>query len=104
MGDWLELMSELSMPVKAGWLIWLVWGIVQVVWFRRTRTPAVVPVKASKRSSRPSLSRRSRAEAPLDESAAATPAETSSEFLSTLGLRDGTTQYNVEMGHARPKY
>lgn len=42
----LTIVDWFSMPVKAGWAIFLVWALLQVAWYRRARsaTPALRPL------------------------------------------------------------
>ena len=42
MNDLLGILNDLSMAVKVGWIVWLVWCFGQVVWYRRfVRQPAL---------------------------------------------------------------
>jgi hypothetical protein len=42
MSEVLAIVNDLSMTVKVGWVIWLVWCFIQVVWYRRgIRQPAL---------------------------------------------------------------
>ena len=33
----IELIQEISAPVKLGWLLWIIWCVAQVEWYRRGR-------------------------------------------------------------------
>jgi hypothetical protein len=40
----IEIVGGLSLPVRIGWFVFAVWGLVQIVWFRYARTvPTVMP-------------------------------------------------------------
>ena len=39
----IELFQEISAPVKVGWMLWIIWCVAQIVWYRRAR---VMPVQA----------------------------------------------------------
>ena len=42
MSEVLAVLNDLSMTVKVGWGVWLVWCVVQVVWYRSAvRQPAI---------------------------------------------------------------
>ena len=42
MADVVVLANQIPMPIKVAWILWLVWTIVQVGWFRRARIVAPV--------------------------------------------------------------
>ena len=37
MADLIDLMSGVSTVVRAGWIVWLMWAIVQIYWYRTAR-------------------------------------------------------------------
>ncbi len=37
MGDMMDLFQQISTSVKLGWIVCLVWAVVQIVWYRRAR-------------------------------------------------------------------
>jgi hypothetical protein len=43
--DFVALLTQVSTPIKVGWVFWLTWSIVQTSWYRRSRfaTPASRP-------------------------------------------------------------
>jgi hypothetical protein len=43
MSEVLAIVNDLSMTVKVGWAVWLVWCFVQVVWYRRGVRQPVLP-------------------------------------------------------------
>jgi len=45
----LELVTDLSPIVKGAWLIWGIWALVQIAWYRRSRVaaPDRPPVRAT---------------------------------------------------------
>ena len=45
----IELIREISTPVKLGWLIWIVWCAVQIVWYRRGRAILAQPQRQAPR-------------------------------------------------------
>lgn len=42
MAEVVVLANQIPMPIKVAWILWLVWTIVQVGWFRRARIAAPV--------------------------------------------------------------
>ena len=42
MADVVVLANQIPMPIKVAWILWLMWTIVQVCWFRRARIVAPV--------------------------------------------------------------
>ena len=54
MADLAVLLNQLSTPIKVGWMLWLAWSAVQVLWYRRlpVAEPVLQPVP------RPRLERR----------------------------------------------
>ena len=44
MAEFVNLISDISMTVKLGWLAVLVWGAAQFVWYERGRVPSDVSV------------------------------------------------------------
>lgn len=102
------LLNEISTPVKIGWVMWIVWGTIQIVWYQRTRTPAPAPVKlARKRSTRQSSgSRKSSRSRRAAADVASSPAGTGGcpEFLAGLGVLDPqgavASEYGVAMSPA----
>lgn len=47
MTDLMSVVHQISNPVKAGWVVWVAWGLVQFGWYRHARTaaPAEQPAK-----------------------------------------------------------
>ena len=46
MTDMLMVVTGLSTPVKIAWVDWMMWGVGQLLWYRRSRNyapPAYVP-------------------------------------------------------------
>jgi hypothetical protein len=45
----LSSLNALPAAVKAGWVLWMIWGTAQVLWFKRARVtgPVVVSAPAS---------------------------------------------------------
>jgi hypothetical protein len=37
MAELIALLNEISTPVKLLWAVWLIWAVVQTVWYRRGR-------------------------------------------------------------------
>lgn len=97
MGDALALFVDISPAVKMGWVLFLAWSAVQVVWYQRSRM-VPVPVKPARKRRSTSSGRRP----------AARPAASSdsTEILTSLGLiqSPGASQYGVPMssGHSGP--
>ena len=62
MAELLDILDAFSMPLKAGWVVWIAWGIGQIFWYRSERRPQAVraqPVAARKPFvSKPSLPER----------------------------------------------
>ncbi len=44
MDQLLMLAGAFSLPVKAGWAVFLLWAALQVVWYRRGRTEVPQPL------------------------------------------------------------
>ena len=42
MADFVALLTQVSTPIKIGWVFWLTWSIVQTSWYRRSRFAAPV--------------------------------------------------------------
>jgi hypothetical protein len=40
MTELLDVLDAFSTPIKAGWVVWLAWGIGQVFWYRQERQPS----------------------------------------------------------------
>ena len=43
MADLIDVVSQISTPVKVGWLICLAWAAMQLEWYRRVRTEKPEP-------------------------------------------------------------
>jgi hypothetical protein len=77
----MELLTQLPVSLKVGWLVVMGWTIAQVIWFAHVRSaPPPAPVR------RPdSSTRRSAVKTPI---ATVLPTGGSPEFLAELGLHD----------------
>lgn len=42
MGELTRIAAHLSLPIKIGWAVWMIWMICQAVWYRRATTAAAV--------------------------------------------------------------
>jgi hypothetical protein len=40
--DFVALLTQVSTPIKIGWVFWLTWSIVQTSWYRRSHFAAPV--------------------------------------------------------------
>jgi hypothetical protein len=49
MAELLDILDACTMPLKIGWVVWLVWGVGQIFWYRHERTSQ----SASKRAPAP---------------------------------------------------
>lgn len=58
MGELLDITNAFTTPLKVAWVVWLVWGIGQIAWYRHERVHAMTPKfplrRAARRTSRPS--------------------------------------------------
>jgi len=97
MGDALAVFADISPAVKMGWVLFLAWSAVQVVWYQRSRM-VPVPVKPARKRRSTSSGRR--------PAARPAPSSDSTEILTSLGLvqSPGASQYGVPMssGHSGP--
>lgn len=98
------LLNEISTSVKIGWVMWFVWGTVQIVWYERTRTPTPTPVKSVRKHRQSSASSRKSAGSRRVADVASTASlgmGGSPEFLAGLGLleprRAASSEYGVAM-------
>ena len=78
----LELVNGLSLPVKVGWPVFVLWCVAQIVWFRRARIVPLPPPAPRTSTLRTTNKRTSspRTAAP------SLRAGGSPEFLAALGL------------------
>jgi hypothetical protein len=94
MTEVLAVVNELSIGVKIGWAVWLVWCVVQFEWYRRAlRRPAVPQAVHEAMRRKSSANRRPIARRPDPDTWSATSATygtnpSSPEFLASLGLGD----------------
>ncbi len=45
MAELLDVLNAFTPPLKVAWLVWLAWGIGQVLWYRHERRPQVAARK-----------------------------------------------------------
>ena len=69
MADVVALLTQVSTPIKIGWVFWLTWSIVQTAWYRRSRF--AVPV--SRPATRPHVERQGAGPSRKRPDAVATP-------------------------------
>ena len=46
MVELLDILNALSLPLKAGWVVWIAWGIGQIFWYRSERRPQAARAQA----------------------------------------------------------
>ena len=46
MVELLDILDAFSMPLKAGWVVWIAWGIGQTLWYRSERRPQAARAQA----------------------------------------------------------
>ena len=46
MAELLDILDAFSMPLKAGWVVWIAWGIGQIFWYRYERRPRAARAQA----------------------------------------------------------
>jgi len=46
MVELLDILDAFSMPLKAGWVVWIAWGIGQIFWYRSERRPQAARAQA----------------------------------------------------------
>jgi len=46
MVELLDILDAFSMPLKAGWVVWIAWGIGQIFWYRSERRPRAARAQA----------------------------------------------------------
>ena len=58
MTELIDVLDAFSTPLKIGWVVWLGWGVGQVVWYRHERRSAAAPKAAPAKSVPPSVLKR----------------------------------------------
>jgi hypothetical protein len=96
MRDLLFVVAGLSTPVKVAWAVWMLWGVGQLLWYRRSRTqdsayvPPYVPPRTHSSAARRAVALPPRAGNP--EFLAALERE--QEALREGGLQPAPTPYS----------
>ena len=59
MAELLDVLNAFTPPLKVAWVVWLAWGVGQVVWYRHERKPRVATTKkpSATRARKPFVSR-----------------------------------------------
>jgi hypothetical protein len=45
MAELLDVVNAFTPPLKVAWVVWLAWGVAQVVWYRHERKPQVASAR-----------------------------------------------------------
>jgi hypothetical protein len=89
MSEVLAVVNDLSMTVKVGWAVWVVWCVVQVVWYRRGVRQPALPQAVQEAMRRKSSGRRPiarRPDADMWASMASSRTSDTPEFVASIGV------------------
>ena len=53
MTEWLDVLDAFSTPLKTGWVVWVAWGVGQILWYRQQRTPQSRSTRAAALAPKP---------------------------------------------------
>lgn len=98
----LEILGDLPLWLKTGWMVFAAWSLAQVAWYQRARMAVAVPAKPARKRARNSSARRPAVRGTPRASRSPERDAGSPELLASLGLltTSGASDYGVPMSPA----